>query len=310
MAFSEQDHQGAVFTHKEDIALQIDETIRRNAELRRQRLLRKVTISGAAVVLLAGVVGSYFLLANRGKHISTPHSNELLFGEVSESVFNYGTLRETQVSLPNGRTYAIQIYDFDVYYYTQGEGRVTNEPEFLSVLIKHQKDFTDSWVVIFAGASFEGTTKKNLDLCRCRVWNVASLMSRQGKINGLGYWSIAAGEFRLRSLSADDFGEDGPEVEAEEEAQAKQIGEEGLRAQRRLLVVSVKPLRQESGDAAQPQLNEVADALAGKGLLPTNYDKGKAKPASLDPTDEHNNPCPTDIKSVRARRESDEQQPK
>ena len=266
--------------------------------LRRQWKFR-VAILVAALLVLAGAIWSYFQVTERPRVISARRGGEVVFKDVSESVFDYGTLREMRLVLTDDLEFAIHVYDFDTSYYAPGENQFTGEPQFLSVLLERQKDFGESWVVIFAGASFEGTTSKNFDLCRCRIWNLARFMSREG-ITNLGYWSIPAGEFRLRDGSPDDSTEDSAEIEEEEEEEANRLGEGGLRGQRRLLVVAVKPLQQVTGDSAQAYLNDVVEALAGRGLLPTNYDKGTAKPVALDATDD-NNPCPTGRKSVKAK---------
>jgi hypothetical protein len=123
-------------------------------------------------------------------------------------------------------------------------------------------------------------------------------MVREG-VNNPGYWSIPAGEFRLRD-GPDDSSADTPEIETEEEEEAQRLGEAGLRSQRRMLIVTVKPLQQVTGDSAQVHVNDVVEALRAKGLLPTNYDNGTAKPVALDPTDD-SNPCRTTRKSVKAR---------
>ena len=256
-----------------------------------------VVISVAALLVLAGAIGSYFRVAKKPQ-VSTPHWGEAVFNYVSEDVFDHGTIREIRLTLPDEREFVVRIYDFEAYYFTPGENQVAYDSQFLSALLEHQEDFAESWVVIFAGASFEGMPDKNFDLCRCRVWNLARLMLREG-INNLGYWSIPAGEFRLRGAT-DDSTEDNAETEAEEEEEAKRLGESGLSSQRRLLVVTVKPIQEESGNSAQARLNEVVEALGEKGLLPTNYDRGTDNPVALEPTDE-NNPCTSRRKSIKGK---------
>ena len=264
--------------------------------LRRQWRLR-VVISIATLAVIAGAIGSYFRIA-KNPRVRDQRGGEAIFKDVSESAFDHGTIRETRLILPGEGEFAIRIYDFDAHYFTPGENQVTDESPFLSALLEHRKDFEESRVVVFAGASFEGLPERNLDLCRCRVWNVARLMLREG-INNLGYWSIPAGEFRLKS-APDDYTEDNAETEAEEEEEAKRLGESGLSSQRRLLVVTVKPIQEESGNSAQGHLNEVVEALGTKGLLPTNYDRGTANPVALEPTDE-NNPCTSRRKSIKGK---------
>jgi hypothetical protein len=255
-------------------------------------------ISIAALLILAGAIGRYFRNTDN-PNISTAPVGEAVFKEVSESVFDYGTVRETRLILAGEREFAIRIYDFNSAYYTPGENQITQELSVAGRLLEHQEDFAESWVVIFAGASFEGTTRQNLDLCRCRIWNVARFMARED-LNNLGYWSIPAGELRLYDGSPD---EDTPEIEAEEEEEAQRLGEAGLRSQRRMLIVTVKPLQQVTGDSTQVHVNEVVEALRAKGLLPTNYDRGTAKPVALDPTDD-SNPCRAARKSVKGKIES------
>ena len=263
--------------------------------LRRQWRLR-IVISVAALLIMAGAIGSYLRLPRKAQ-VSTPRGGEAIFNDLSQTAFDYGIIRETRLVLPDEREFAIRIHDFDAHFYTPGENQVTDESKLMSSLLEHQKDFEDSWVVIFAGASFEGMPEKNLDLCRCRVWNVARFMLREG-INNRGYWSIPAGEFRLKTEPDDSTGDEGESETAEEEE--ARLGESGLSSQRRLLVVTVKPLQQETGDSAQACLNEVVEALGAKALLPTNYDKGTANPVALDPTDE-NNPCPTRRRSIKGK---------
>ena len=270
-------------------------------DMLRRQWWPRVAISGTALVLVASAIGSYFRVTQKPQ-VSTPPSGEAVFIDVSVSVFALGTIRETRLLLPDESEFGVQIYDFDSYYYQQGENDVTSEPLISTLLLTHRKDFAEAWVVIFAGASFEGATSKNLDLCRCRVWNMASFISRQGIINR-GYWSIPAGEFRLRESSPDDSAEDDPEIEAEEEEEARRLGDAGLARQRRLLVVTVKPLQQVTGDTSQTNLNEVVEALAGRGLLPANYDNRSSKPVPFDPTDK-NNPCPSARKSIKAKIET------
>ena len=264
--------------------------------LRRQWRFR-VVISVATLAIIAGAIGSYFRVTKNAR-VPAPRGGEVTFRDVSESFFDYGASSEMRLILPDECEFAIRIYDFDAHYFTPGENQVSDEPKILTALLEHQKDFEDSQVVIFAGASFEGQPERNLDLCRCRVWNVARLMLREG-INNLGYWSIPAGEFRLKS-APDGSTENDAETEAAEEEEAKRLGESGLSTQRRLLVVKVKPLQPESGDSAQAHLNHVVEALGAKGMLPTNYDRGTANPVVLEPTDE-NNPCTSRQKSIKGK---------
>jgi hypothetical protein len=121
-------------------------------------------------------------------------------------------------------------------------------------------------------------------------------MSRLDLVNR-GYWAIPAGEFRLPDGAPDDSNGDESAAEAEEEEEAKRFGEAGLRSQRSLVIVSVKPLQGVPGDPAQSQVNEVIEALRARGLLPTNYDEGSTTPVPLDPTDDKN-PCHPEGKSV------------
>jgi len=264
--------------------------------LRRQWRFR-VVISVATLAVIAGAIGSYFRGA-KNPRVHVRRSGEVIFKDVSESAFDHGTIRETRLILPDEFEFDIHIYDFDAHYFTPGENQVSDESKFLAALREHQIDFEESRVVIFAGASFEGLPEKNFDLCRCRVWNVARLMSREG-IHNLGYWSIPAGEFRLKG-APDDSTEDDAGTEADEEEEAKTLGEAGLSGQRRLLVVTVKPLQPESGDSAQAHLNDVVEALGVKGMLPTNYDRGTANPVALELADE-NNPCTSRRKSIKGK---------
>ena len=265
----------------------------------------RVVISLAALAVLAGAIGSYFRVEKKPR-VPAGRGGEAIFRDVSESSFDRGTLRETRLILAGESEYAIHIYDFDAHYFTPGENQVTVESTLLAPLLEHRMDFEESRVVIFSGASFEGPPERNLDVCRCRVWTVARLMLRED-IKNLGYWSVPAGEFRLKS-APDDSTSDDADTEAEEEEEAKRLGESGLSGQRRLLVVTVKSLRQESrqesgqesGDSAQAHLNEVVVALGAKGLLPTNYDRGTDNPVALEPSDE-NNPCTTRRKTIKGK---------
>ena len=264
--------------------------------LRRQWRFR-VVISVATLAVIAGAIGSYFRAA-KNPRVPAAHGGEVIFADVSVSLFDYGTSSEMRLILPGEHEFAVRIYDFDANYFTPGENLVSDEPKILTALLEHQKDFEAAQVVIFAGASFEGQPERNFDLCRCRVWNVARLMLREG-IDNLGYWSIPAGEFRLKGAPEDSTEEDAA-TEAEEEEEAKRLGESGLSSQRRLLVVRVKPLQPESDDPAQAYLNEVVEALGAKGMLPTSYDRGTANPVALEPTDD-NNPCTSRRKSIKGK---------
>jgi hypothetical protein len=276
-----------------------------NYDPHRRLRLRAAVYSIAAFTVFAGAVSIYFWKENSARPANpAPAQGELLLTEISESSFNYGALRSARLTLSDGRRFAIAVYDFNAYYYTPGEDHAANEPVFLNVIGEHQGRFSGlfsgSWIVIFSGASFDGVAKMNLRLCRCRAWNVAKFLSRHLKIESLGYWAIAAGEFRLRDGGGDDFAEDSSEIEAEEDEEAKRLGEEGLTSQRRLLVTIVTPLHQ--SHSAEQDVTEVTAALAGKGFFPTGYDRGRSNPVMVDLA-AFNDPCQPE-RTVKSKLES------
>lgn len=283
MASNEQNRPGAVLSPKEDIALRIDEIKRRDAEARRRKLVRVIGSVFLSLVSISLIFGVYWWMTKRPSVPSAIRQTESSIGKVEESVFEYGKLKETEVKLTDGNRFPIRIFDFDVYYYLQGQDHVVDETKFVNVLNIHKENLTQGWIVIFAGASYEDDQYENLGLCRRRVSAVAELMLQKAQINSLGYWGIPAGEYRLvEKATQGQCVEDEKNIELEEEVQAKKLKDEELRKQRRLIVTVVTPPPQLAA-SSESKLPEVIKVLVDQGILPANYDCGRTKPARLNP---------------------------
>lgn len=288
-------------TPKEDILLRIEDNRRLVQQERvvfQQRLLAR-RLKVLALLVLIGF-SSFFayryytrppqIVIPQGQlPVPAPDTISVTVGDPS-TLDNY-VLKKAVVNLPATGVFDVYAFDFDRHTFLKGKTVLTEQSvlkQTLDGLLTDtnlqrvdgdlQKKLPDSWAFIFAGASFEGYERDNIQLCRERVKAVACML-KSASIANLGYWRLAAGEFKS--------GESGkPSLSDKEENRlAGELKEEGLIPQRRLLVLFVAPR------TAPPQAAAVTStvtALTGlfydHKLLPTDYKLERPKPTFINKT--------------------------
>jgi hypothetical protein len=172
------------------------------------------------------------------------------------------------------------VFDFFANRFLRGKEVLSNSDGLQEAF--HQEFFQsalkNSWVVIFAGASFDDQEDYNLELCGRRVRYVVQLLRETEGISPLGLWGIRAGEYKETPA-----GRTTPLSEEEEEVQAKLMGPKKLATQRRLLIISITPVgKQYPTSDGQAIVAATAQLLLENGIIPKTYDYAATAPTLLD----------------------------
>lgn len=240
---------------KEDVISRIEEGKRLEGlrlEAARHRRQTTLVIVVGLLLLFAGggfLVYKQFsgqptgLLSQGGTNSnSTPGTT---VGEKKVEVTSDYTLTKMTLNTPDFGPVELYTYDFYANKFLKDQEGLS-DPESL---VKVFRDFRDqeslrtriekSWVLIFAGASSEGTENHNLELSSRRVNGVFQMMTKDAGLSPLGYWAIRAGEYK-------GFDEKMPSDKAQARSLSTLSPEEKenlLGPQRRLIVFVITPPR-------------------------------------------------------------------
>lgn len=264
---------------KEDIAYRIEEAQRLRELQRAIAQNRRSRLRLIALFLIIGLVGaSYggYILYNKWKPrsvTSPPALAEFAFHPGEVKVMDYYTIRTARVTTPANGELDVILYDFDSNRFLKGKVILDNQAVLEGIFRGLREELQKSWIIIFAGASIEGKSSRNLILCRERVRAVYQIMRNDIDITGLGYWAIRAGEYKGRGALLTD---------EDEERIAERIGESGLADQRRLIVIATIPKQSQPASNFAGIMNNLAKLFYDNEFLPSDYDNSRTEPALLD----------------------------
>jgi hypothetical protein len=167
---------------------------------------------------------------------------------------------------------AVQLYVYNFYANTFLKDKdLLTQPEKLENVLRvyHDEDeprkrMAKSWVLIFAGASCEGTNEHNLKLSNDRVEAVTRRMMNLG-IRNQGYWGIRAGEY-IKVPSEELYRCRDGQIEPTDKA-----GKEWLEQQRHLVVAVITPQITVPPDQEDRAINLLADSFYELGFLRDEY---------------------------------------
>lgn len=188
---------------------------------------------------------------------------------------------ESKVVSKDGEILAVVRYDFKYGTFIVNNTELKNQGGLAATFRSLREQLKDAWVLIFATASVENTVKYNLELCERRLYAVRDLLKQDAALEPSGgYWGILAGEFKAdqtRGLTP-------TKEEALEEQLANELGNSWLDPQRKLIVVTIRPLRQLTPEAQARVPFVVKEKIyneSEKDHLPHEYDASNNEPFAL-----------------------------
>lgn len=266
---------------KDEIAIRID--AHREAQAERARLdairQKRRRIMAFLIVIAAaglGYTGWYFRSSIRKSGAPQPAAATAKM-EVGQPVdaIEY-MLTRASTTLPDGKSYELRRLEFDANRFLSGNATLDNADKFRATLSSEsfRQEVKDAWLIVFAGASFDGDPEANRQLCRNRVTSVATTIKNTPGIAAKGFWGISAGEKAPPGTT--------PVSEKEENAIAARIPEAERRKQRALIIVAARATNP-SGAAPPPDfIRQLSALLYHHGLLPSDYDAGTGEPVPLN----------------------------
>jgi hypothetical protein len=270
---------------KDDVILRIEEGKRfrqLQREETRRRQLRLVAALALSFLIISGVgYLSYRQFSKTPKGIAeqptpTPISNTEITLVGRPAIYTGDDrykLTKATLNVPDEGSLDLYTYDFYSNKFLKGQVVLTDQPALEDVLksFRDEKELRDrlekSWVLIFAGASCEGTDDCNLELSGCRVKAVTRMMVQRIGVACQGYWGIQAGEYK-KNPPGDLRCEDKPSRAISD------ADDKWLEDQRRLIVAIITPnyaVRKEDEDRA---INRLVVAFYDHDLLPGGYQYG------------------------------------
>ena len=168
----------------------------------------------------------------------------------------------------------VGLYDFDANHFLIGREVVDHQEELQGLLEERGAELKSSSIVIFAGASFDGDPGDNRKLCLRRGCYVGKLALKIPGVSQDQLWVIAAGEHKFPGPPVPD------EEQKEDDVRSSPNGEQILRGQRKLLLVTI-PSDAGTGVAAgdaSALVKAVVEVLRRNNFLPTDYDHGQWEP--------------------------------
>ena len=276
---------------KDEIALRIEatrrereEAARRQIEIRSRR--RVVVVLILAVSATVGATATYYWSRwfppgpQPTQVHSKPAEKPSQVSVTGRSIQDACQVVAADAYVAGFGSFSIKVFDFFANRFLRGKEVLSNSGGLQDAF--HQEFFQsalkDSWVVIFAGASFEDQEDYNLELCGRRVRYVVQLLRETEGISPRGLWGIRAGEYRETPP-----GRTTALSEEEEEVQAKLMGPKKLATQRRLLIISITPVGKQFPAANdQAIVAATAQLLLENGIIPKNYDYASTAPTFID----------------------------
>ncbi|HYJ88171.1 MAG TPA: hypothetical protein VEW46_19055 [Pyrinomonadaceae bacterium] len=245
---------------------------------RRSRQKRTAVLLVSCGILLA--IGTYAWLRSSA-HPEGPITNgaggvalpAITAREIREQGASDYTQKIIAVNGIGDKELPVNLYDFDANRFLSGKKVVDDPDELKRLLVEKSAELKSSLVVIFAGASFDGEPGNNRNLCRRRGCYVGELASAILGVAPKNLWMIAAGEHNAPGpLGSDD-------EKREEDVRASPNGEQVLRGQRKLLLITIPD--NATGTAyknASEVVRAVVESLRRGPFLPTDYDHGQSEP--------------------------------
>jgi hypothetical protein len=263
---------------KEDIAYRIEEG-KRIKELRRTLARRRLVRLRLVVILGIGVLGAggysgYWIYTRHAAKTSNPPAlaAEFSFHVVEAMVLENYKMRKAAITIPAVGDLDAVAYDFDSHRFLKGKAVLDDQEALKKTLVELREELQNSWILVFAGASFEGTSALNLGLCRQRVNAVARMMASDIGISNARYWAIRAGEYKQKGTSLS---------EKDEDRLAAEMGEKALAEQRRLIVIAIKAHNPVVEGDANRTMSVLVKSFYDQEFLPVNYDYSRTEPAPL-----------------------------
>ena len=248
----------------------LERQARQEAELRNRRRRRVALYLGVAVLIIGIAGGAVFTQGRLRKPQLRPVAPlKASANLISETVSLTHVTKHVEMTLPDVGSFEVDLFIFDQNRFLKKQTTLVDEDVFKTTVQSLRESLLGKWIIVFAGASMEGDPDRNLKLCRDRVSAIAGWLKDNVSPNGF-FWVLPVGEFReIR---------DGRELdEAEEDAIARRMGEEQLRKERQLVLITIQP----NARSVQPQriVEGTVSQLRTSMLLPTNYDHGTSMPA-------------------------------
>lgn len=243
----------------------------------RRRMIRQFLF--ILSVLFVGGISVFSFIYYRGSFTPLPVLNKPFMAVSVPIVEDTYQLVKAEGYLPGIGKFQAHTFDFDSNRFLKGRDVLTN-PDVLKSTFRQptfQYALQNRWVVIFAGASFEGNEEHNRNLCRRRVRGVFEILTHTEGIIPRGYWGIRAGEYREILPNSTS-----PLSEEEEERQARKVGEQKLAGQRRLIIIAIGPASLEhSFENGNRIVVRVVAMLREKNIIPHIYDYAISEPSRL-----------------------------
>jgi hypothetical protein len=192
-------------------------------------------------------------------------------------------IRKTESKVVSGDQEILSVVQYDFKYGTfiVNNTELKNQGGLTAIFRSLRDELKNGWVLIFATASVENTVKHNLELCERRLYAVRDLLKQDAALDPSGgYWGILAGEFKAEQTQ----GLPPKEEEKREEQLANELGESWLGPQRKLIVITIQPLRQLTPEAKARVPFVVAKKIydeSAENRLPHNYDASDNEPFVL-----------------------------
>lgn len=264
---------------KDEIAIRMDahrEERARKAEQESARRSRRRLTMALVLVAAAGLVyaGWYNRALFQRAAKPPPPPRASITAEEPADFIHY-LLTRASAKLPDGRAYDLRRFEFDSNRFLSGNASLDNADKFRSTLAAEsfRNELKDAWVIVFAGASFDGLPEKNRELCRERVLSVAATLRDTPGIAARGFWGVSAGE---------KVPEGGAISEKDENVIAGKMTEAERRKQRTLIIVAARPSGPAVADPPPDFIRQLAALLYEHKLLPADYDIGRGEPAPLN----------------------------
>jgi hypothetical protein len=242
--------------------------------VRQMARLRRVTIATLAAVAI--VAAAVWLRGSKETPSQARAAPLLVVGAVlqTELVTQTHINRTALVSLGDQGSFSVDLYFFDQNRFLKNKVGLTNQGVLRDALASIQHDLTGKWIVILAGASFEGDADSNLNLTRRRVAATVSMLKQFQGAGKSRFWQLPVGEYRaIRNGQELD--------ETQEDTEARVTGRKNLPKQRQLVLIAIEANPVRTGVEAQSTVAAVIAELRKAGLVPTNYDHGASSPAPL-----------------------------
>lgn len=258
-----------------NIALMFE--LEERAIAQRTRKIRTAVLLSSCILLL-GIGGYAWVRHSEQPGVPVAHgpdseSPPITAREIREQGASDYTQKVIAVNGIGDKELLVNLYNFDANRFLKGKEIVDDPKELRRLLIEKRAELKSSLIVIFAGASFDGEPGNNRSLCRRRTCYVGKLVSAIPNIAPNKLWMIAAGEHKAPGPAGSD------EEDREEKVQASPNGEQVLRGQRKLLLITIPDNASGTGNkSASDIVKAVVESLRRGPLLPTEYDHGQSEP--------------------------------